>query len=85
VPAKVSGAWRLPAGAAYLKQDIQRLYGTFVRPGGSTSAIEGKVTGDRIRFTVAADNVYTGRVRGDEMSGEATGAYSGFWKAARIK
>ena len=84
VPAKVDGAWRLPAGELFFTQQIQRLSGTLVAAGGRRAPIEGKVTGDRIRFTLDSD-VYTGRVRGNEMSGEATGAYSGFWKATRIK
>ena len=84
VPAKVAGAWRLPAGELFVTQQIQQLSGTLVTPGGKRLPIEGKVTGERIRFVVASD-VYTGRVRGNEMSGEASGAYSGFWKATRLK
>jgi SAM-dependent methyltransferase len=84
VPAKVAGGWRLPAGELYLTQEIQRLSGTLVAPGGGRTPVEGRVTGERIRFVLSSD-VYTGRVRGNEMSGEASGAYSGFWKAARIK
>jgi hypothetical protein len=84
VPAKVAGAWRLPAGELYLTQEIQRLSGTLVAPGGQRTPVEGRVTGERIRFVLSSD-VYTGRVRGNEMSGDASGAYSGFWKASRIK
>jgi len=84
VPAKVSGVWRLPAGEVYFTQEIQRLSGTLIASNGRKIPVEGKVTGERIRFTLDSD-VYTGRVRGDEMSGEATGAYSGFWKATRVK
>jgi precorrin-6B methylase 2 len=84
VPAKVGGVWRLPAGELYFTQQIQRLSGTLLAPGARKTSVEGKVTGDRIRFTLNS-GVYTGRVRGNEMSGEATGAYSGFWKATRMK
>jgi precorrin-6B methylase 2 len=84
VPAKVAGAWRLPAGDLYLTQEIQRLSGTLVAPGGQRTPVEGRVTGERIRFVLSSD-VYNGRVRANEMSGDASGAYSGFWKATRIK
>jgi SAM-dependent methyltransferase len=84
VPAKVAGGWRLPAGDLYFTQEIQRVSGTLVAPGGQRTPVEGRVTGERIRFLLSSD-VYTGRVGENEMSGEATGAYSGFWKATRIK
>src|SRR5947208_10541016 len=34
VPAKVAGTWRLPTGQLELAQDVQRLSGTFMAPGG---------------------------------------------------
>jgi hypothetical protein len=37
-----------------------------------------------VRFSVGLD-VYAGRVRGQEMSGEANGAVSGYWKAAKAR
>jgi precorrin-6B methylase 2 len=81
VPAKVAGAWRLPAGELRLEQEFQTLTGT-LSSGGRELPVVGSVTGDRIRFAVGLD-VYSGRVRGKEMSGEASGSVSGFWKAAR--
>jgi len=81
VPAKVAGAWRLPAGELRLEQEFQTLSGTLAS-GGRELPVAGRVTGDRIRFAVGLD-VYTGRVRGKEMSGEASGSLSGYWKAAR--
>src|SRR2546423_12582492 len=84
VPAKVAGVWRLPVGELYFTQAIQRVSGTLVAPGGRRTPVEGRVTGEHIRFVLSSD-VYTGRVRDNEMSGEASGAYSGFWKATRIK
>jgi precorrin-6B methylase 2 len=84
VPAKVAGVWRVPVGELYFTQAIQRVSGTLVAPGGRRTPVEGRVTGEHIRFVVSSD-VYTGRVRDNEMSGEASGAYSGFWKATRIK
>ena len=83
VPAKVAGAWHLPAGDVYFTQEIQRLSGTLVAAGGQRTPVEGRVSGERIRFVLSSD-VYSGRVRGNEMTGEASGAYSGFWKATRI-
>src|SRR4051794_30330216 len=84
VPAKVAGGWRLAAGDLYFTQEIQRGSGTLGAPRGQRTPVEGRVTGERIRFVLSSD-VYTGRVGENEMSGEATGAYSGFWKATRIK
>jgi len=84
VPAKVAGAWRLPTGEVRFTQDFQTLSGTLVFPGGRHVPAEGQVKGDHVRFTAGLD-VYTGRVRGKEMSGEASGAYSGFWKATRVQ
>jgi precorrin-6B methylase 2 len=84
VPARLGGAWKLHDGVLYFTQDIHRLSGTFVLPGGRKLDAQGRLKGEQIRFT-AGLNVYTGRVRGDEMHGEAAGAYSGFWKATRLR
>jgi precorrin-6B methylase 2 len=84
VPAKVAGAWRLPTGEVRFTQDFQTLSGTFIYPGGRHVQAEGEVKGEHVRFTAGLD-LFTGRVRGNEMSGEASGAYSGFWKATRLR
>jgi precorrin-6B methylase 2 len=84
VPAKVAGAWRLPAGIVHFTQDIQQLNGTLVLPGGRAVPATGRVKGDQVRFAVGLDT-YTGRVHGAEMSGEANGARGGYWKATRLK
>jgi precorrin-6B methylase 2 len=84
VPAKVAGTWRLPGGEITFAQDFQLLNGTLVAPGGGRQLLaSGRVSGDRVRFSVGLD-VYSGRVNGNEMHGEASGAYSGFWKATRV-
>jgi hypothetical protein len=44
----------------------------------------GTVKGDRVRFTAGLD-VYTGRVQGDRMNGEVSGALGGHWTATRLK
>ena len=83
VPAKVAGKWRLPAGEVQFEQQFQELTGTLTRKDGRALGLQGSVVGDRIRFSVGLDS-YEGRVRGKEMSGNASGAVSGFWKAARL-
>jgi len=84
VPAKVAGLWRLPTGELELAQDVQRLSGAFMAPGGRKTSVTGRLSGDRIRFTVAGSGEYTGRVHGGEMAGEAKGGFSGYWKATRL-
>ena len=84
VPAQVAGAWRLPTGEVRFTQDFQALSGTLIFPGGRYVAANGRITGDHIRFSAGLD-VFTGRVRGDQMSGEASGAFSGYWKATRLR
>jgi SAM-dependent methyltransferase len=84
VPAKVAGAWRLPTGEVRFTQDFQTLSGTLIFPGGRHVRADGQVKGDHVRFSAGLD-VYTGRVRGKEMSGEASGAYSGYWKAEHLR
>jgi precorrin-6B methylase 2 len=85
VPAKVAGTWRLPTGDLELAQDVQRISGTLTGPGGRKTGVTGRLSGERIRFTVAGSGEYTGRVHGTEMSGEAQSSFSGYWKATRIK
>jgi SAM-dependent methyltransferase len=81
VPAKVEGTWRLPAGEVNFTQDFQTLKGVLAA-GGRMQQVEGTVKGDQIRFTAGLD-VYTGRVSGNRMSGEASGATGGHWSATR--
>jgi len=85
VPAKVDGVWRLPTGQLYVTQDVQRVSGTLIGTDGRKASVIGRLSGERIRFTVAGAGEYTGRVHGAEMSGEAKGSFSGWWKASRIK
>ena len=84
VPANVAGAWRLPGAEVRFTQQMQYLSGTVVYPGGRYVAAEGQVKGDHVRFT-AGLNTYSGRVKGDEITGQASGAMSGFWKATRLR
>jgi SAM-dependent methyltransferase len=82
VPAKVAGKWRLPAGELEFQQDFQALSGTLSTKDGRKLPVQGSVSADRVQFSVGLDT-YSGRVRGTQMSGQASGAVSGFWKAAR--
>jgi SAM-dependent methyltransferase len=84
VPAQVSGVWRLPAGELQFDQQYQALNGTLTTKQGKKLQVWGSVTGERIKFNVGLDT-YEGRVRGKEMSGNASGAVSGFWKAAKLR
>ncbi|MEA3192820.1 MAG: hypothetical protein QOD26_1153 [Betaproteobacteria bacterium] len=83
VPAQVAGAWRLPAGELRFEQSFQALTGTLTKDG-RTLPVQGSVKGERVYFSVGLDT-YSGRVRGDEMSGAASGSVSGYWKAARVR
>ena len=84
VPAKLEGTWKLPTGELRLTQQYQTLSGTLVAAGGRQTRVEGKVSGDRVRFTNGLD-IYTGRVQGKRMSGEVSGASGGHWSATRVK
>jgi len=81
VPAKVDGAWHLPAGQLAITQTFQMISGTLTS-NGSSMPISGKLTGNRITFT-AGTTQYDGRVSGDSMEGTITGANGGGWKATR--
>jgi len=83
VPAKVSGKWLLPAGELQFRQDFQELTGTLTTKDGRTLPVMGSVQADRVHFSVGLDT-YSGRVRGKQMSGQAAGSKSGYWKAARL-
>ena len=84
VPAQVAGAWRLPAGELHFEQAFQALTGRLATADGRTLPVQGSVKGERVYFSVGLDT-YSGRVRGDEMSGAASGSVSGYWKAARVR
>ena len=84
VPAKVAGAWRLPAGELRLEQTFQALSGMLTTKDGRRLPVQGSVKGERVTFSVGLDT-YSGRVRGGEMSGAASGSVSGYWQAARVR
>jgi SAM-dependent methyltransferase len=84
VPAKISGIWHIPAGEVKFEQDFQTLSGTLIASNGSTLKVDGSIKGDRIRFSVGLDT-YSGRVRGKEMSGEASGSRGGYWQGTKVQ
>ena len=68
VPARVTGTWQLPQGVLTLAQEFQMVSGTL----GSTPLTDGRLRGEEITFTIG-DAVYSGRVRGDTISGTVAG------------
>ena len=83
VPAKLAGKWRLPAGELQFQQDFQALSGTLTTKDGRALPVRGSVSADRVHFSVGLDT-YSGRVQGKQMSGQASGSRSGYWKAAKL-
>jgi hypothetical protein len=85
VPAKVEGTWTLPEGELALTQTFQTFSGTLKSGSKSISVLDGKLTGDVIRFSVG-DTAYSGRVSGNTMQGIFTsGVRSAPWNATRSK
>jgi SAM-dependent methyltransferase len=79
VPAKVEGTWQLPDGELALKQTFQMLSGT-LKTGNNVAPINGKVTGDQIRFT-AGGTEYQGRISDKTIEGNSKSG--GNFKASR--
>jgi SAM-dependent methyltransferase len=69
VPAEVDGTWQLPQGELNLKQTFQIVSGN-LRTANNVTAINGKVTGDQIRFT-AGGTEYQGRISGNSIEGSS--------------
>ena len=65
IPAHVAGSYKTPQGEVTLKQQFQMLSGT-LRAEGKTVPLEGKVTGEEVRFT-AGGKEYRGRVKGKQL------------------
>jgi hypothetical protein len=65
VPAKVAGSYKTPQGEVTLKQQFQMLSGT-LRADGKTFALEGRVSGEVIRFN-AGGKSYQGRLNGKQL------------------
>jgi len=65
VPAKVAGSYKTPQGEVTLKQQFQMLSGT-LRAEGKTFALEGRVSGEVIRFN-AGGKSYQGKLNGRQL------------------
>lgn len=82
VPANVAGRWRVtgPAGQAYdvaLDQRFQRLSPSAGRGTAAVSLGEGRVTGDRVTFTLPGGARFDGRAAGEVI------VAAGGWRAVR--
>ena len=85
VPAKVEGTWKLPQGELTVTQTFQTFSGTLKSGSRHIGVLDGKLTGDQIRFSVG-DAMYSGRVSGSTMQGTVTsGGSTTPWSAARAK
>ena len=85
VPAKVEGTWKLAQGELTITQTFQTFSGTLKTGSRNIAVLDGKLTGDQIRFSVG-DAVYIGRVSGSTMQGNLTsGGSTTPWSAARAK
>jgi SAM-dependent methyltransferase len=85
VPAKVEGTWKLPQGELTITQTFQTFSGTLKSGSRHIGVLDGKLTGDQIRFSVG-DAMYSGRVSGSTMQGTVTsGGSTTPWSAARAK
>ena len=70
VPAKVAGTWSTPDGELKLTQQFQMISGTL-----GTSAVQGRLRGDDITFTVGA-TTYVGQVDGHVIKGASPRAWT---------
>jgi SAM-dependent methyltransferase len=84
VPAKVEGTWQLDGETLSLRQHFQIVEGTLTLGGKPVGLARGRLHGERIVFEVDGAR-YEGRVDGDRIAGERTGAASGHWIATRVR
>jgi SAM-dependent methyltransferase len=100
VPARVAGAWRMSAALHKAReyeidfeQRYQEVKGGARVAGGFLPAFEARLSGERISFVLAEDDVayrYEGRVAGDTIEGRVRWGYGpkqqeGTWRAVRVK
>jgi SAM-dependent methyltransferase len=85
VPAKVAGAWTLTDGGMLTFHQAFQVFTGSRSGGGTTVAITGgRLRGEEITFNIEG-TAYTGRVTGDTMTGQMSGARTGAWRATRMK
>jgi hypothetical protein len=83
VPARLEGAWRLPAGELALTQTYQDLSGTFVSGGAAVPVLFGRVRGNDVVFT-AGGAEYRGRLVNGTMEGTVKrDGQTASWRATR--
>jgi hypothetical protein len=96
IPANFAGTWRwsLPGAAGYeahLEQKFQMPVGTVMVQGRPLRLGGARIKGDTVSFTVtgeAGEQRYTGRISGNEISGEVvlrSGEPALPWRAERVK
>ena len=84
VPARVEGAWELPAGELVLEQQFQVVTGTLRTSSGTVEIEDGRLRGGRLAFRAGGTD-YNGLVRGDVITGTAdAGARATGWRATRV-
>ena len=82
IPAKVDGYWKTPQGEIAMKQQFQTVSGT-LGTGPAAVAINGKLEGERIRFTAGGSH-YSGLVKDKVIEGTVeTGNGIRPWRATR--
>jgi SAM-dependent methyltransferase len=85
VPAKVAGAWTMPDGGMLtFHQAFQVFTGSRSGGGNAVPITGGRLRGEEITFNIEGV-AYTGRVTGDTMTGQMSGARTGAWRATRMK
>ena len=84
VPAKVEGTWQLQSGELIIRQEFQKIFGTYRAHNKTTNIYGGSLYGDSITFSINGDN-YTGHVTGKQtMEGVVTsGTSTRNWVATR--
>lgn len=80
VPAKVGGTWRTADAELSLQQTFQTLSGTMTSGGVASPITDGRLSGERITFTVDG-TVMTGRVDGGVI--QCTNGSGQPWRATR--
>jgi SAM-dependent methyltransferase len=84
VPAKVEGIWQLQYGELIIRQEFQKIFGTYRVHNKTTNISGGMLYGDSISFSINGEK-YTGHVTGkNTMEGVVTsGESSREWIATR--
>jgi len=85
IPAKVNGTWKMGSGELVFDQQFQMVYGKVNKGGKSVTISDGRLNGTEIKFR-EGDNLYTGTVNGDKITGTVVDVLKGNksdWTATR--